>query len=323
MVGVPVFHKFMELAFELRERIYGFALDTDRPIKPHLCDYPADEIIQFHDDHQEDHFAISHLLNITRVSKQIRAEALPVFYSANTFAVGPDTTTYFDRLAYLGRFDMIRHVRFSIETRNENSAPSILRRMNQYIKEAGTFEKDLVEPLGQRLSLLKRHPQYTYGGIPELNIFITLMKLASSLIGEGKKGKGKADLTFHSKVVIPVPSVSAFTSFDRLKWFPAVMHGLGIQLQYVENVPFSSVPGSTVDIAWNQRFQKKDFGDIPDYVNPVDTIGQTAAYKHALALDPKLESKQRPRGYAYYRTTCVGEFSGWFDIATEGGGVGY
>jgi hypothetical protein len=101
------------------------------------------------------------------------------------------------------------------------------------------------------------------------------------------------------------------------------MYGLGIQIHYVENVPFSSVPGNTVDVTWHQRFQKKDFGNIPDYFNPIDSTGQTTAYKRALELDPKLEEKSRPRGWAYLRTTCVGGISEWFDIATEGGGVRY
>ena len=321
MVGVSKFPKFMDLASELRKRIYAFALDTDRPIKPHLCDY-EDEAIQFHDENQKDHFATSDLLGITRINKQTRAEALPIFYSTNTFEVGPDTTTYFDRLAYLGRFDMIRHVCFSIETRNESASPSILRRMNQYIKEADAFERVLAEPLGLRLLPLKLHPQYLYGGIPELNTLIALMKLTSSLTSEDEY-KDKADTTFHSRLVVPVPSASAFASFDRLKWFPAVMYGLGIRIHYVENVSFSSVPGGVVEITWHQRFQKKDFGDIPDYINPIDTTGQTAAYKRALELDPELEQKQRPRGWTYLRTTCVGDISDWFDIATEGGGVGY
>ncbi|KAL1791935.1 hypothetical protein ACET3X_009686 [Alternaria dauci] len=322
MVSNAKFRKFMDLARELRERIYAFALDTGRPIKPHLCDYPAYGAIHFHDDNQDGHFAISNLLGITRVNKETRNEALPIFYSANTFEVGPDTSTYFDRLAYLGRFEMIRNVQVSIGMRKESTSPGLLRRMNQYIKEADVFEKRLTEPVGRRLWSLKHHPQYTYGGIPELNTLIVLMKLTSPLVDKGK-GKSKADTTAHSKLVVPVPSASAFASFDRLKWFPAVMYDLGIHIHYVENTPFSSVPGSTVDITWRQRFQKKDFSDIPEYVDPVDSTGQTAAYKRALELDPALETKCRPRGWAYLRTTCAGGISKWFDIATEGGGISY
>ena len=319
---VSKFHRFMDLTLELRRSIYAFALHTGRPIKPHLCDYPAHDTIQFHDDNQLDHFATNDLLGITRVNKETRAEALPIFYSANTFEVGPDTTTYFDRLAYLGRFDMIRHVRFSIEMRKESTSPGLLRRMHQYIKEADAFEKGLAQPPGRRLWSLTRHPQYTYGGIPELNTLIALMKLTSPL-ADKDQGRSKENTASRSKLVVPVLSASAMASFDRLKWFTAVMYGLGIQIPYVENMPFSSVPGSTVDITWHQRFQKKDFGDVPEYINPVDSTGQTAAYKRAVELDPELEEKSRPRGWAYMRTTCVGGNSGWFDITTEGGGIGY
>ncbi|KAI4661303.1 uncharacterized protein J4E79_005116 [Alternaria viburni] len=329
----PKFHKFMELSVELRQRIYALALDTDRPIRPHLCDYTDDQVVQFHDDNAEHHFATSDLLGITRVSKQVREESLPMFYSTNTFSIGYDTSTYFDRLAYLGRFHMVRHVRFQIDNRKESMSPSILRRMNQYIKEADVYEKQLTGPVGQHISSLKKHPQYLYGGCPELNTLITLMKLTSRLDNQTKnqyegKGKGKAaDLNtappFHSKLVVPVSSVPNFIAYSAYKWFPTVMYGLGIQLHYVDNTPFAFVDGGTVSITWEQRLQKKDFGDIPDYVDPVDSSGQTAAYKMALKLDPGLEGRQRPKAWAYLRETCTGGNSQWFDLPTEGGGVGY
>ena len=330
----PKFHKFMELSVELRQRIYALALDTDRPIRPHLCDYTDGQVVQFHDDNAEHHFATSDLLGITRVSKQVREESLPMFYSTNTFSIGYDTSTYFDRLAYLGRFHMVRHVRFQIDNRKESMSPSILRRMNQYIKEADVYEKQLTGPVGQHISSLKKHPQYLYGGCPELNTLITLMKLTSRLDNQTKnqyegKGKGKAtDITtssspFHSKLVVPVSSVPNFIAYSAYKWFPTVMYGLGIQLHYVDNTPFPFVDGGTVGITWEQRLQKKDFGDIPDYVDPVDSSGQTAAYKMALKLDPGLEGRQRPKAWAYLRETCTGGNSQWFDLPTEGGGVGY
>jgi len=329
----PKFPKFMELSVELRQRIYALALDTDRPIRPHLCDYTDDQVIQFHDDNAEHHFATSDLLGITRVSKQVREESLPMFYSTNTFSIGYDTSTYFDRLAYLDRFHMVRHVRFQIDNRKESMSPSILRRMNQYIKEADVYEKQLTGPVGQHISSLKKHPQYLYGGCPELNTLITLMKLTSRLDNQTKpqyegKGKGKAtEVTtappFHSKLVVPVSSVPNFIAYTAYKWFPTVMYGLGIQLHYVDNTPFAFVDGGTVGITWKQRLQKKDFGDIPDYVDPVDSSGQTAAYKMALKLDPGLEGRQRPKAWAYLRSTCTGGNSEWFDLPTEGGGVGY
>ena len=130
----------MKLAPELRERIYAFALACDLPILPHLCD----NTLKFHDDNQKDHNAVSALLGVTRVSKKFHTEALPMFYAANTFQVGDDTATYFDRLEHLGRFHMIRQVQFYIMMRKEVRAPGILRGMHQYIKAADAYEKDLV-----------------------------------------------------------------------------------------------------------------------------------------------------------------------------------
>lgn len=130
----------MELVPELRERIYKFALASNQAINPHLCD----TTLQFHDDNQPHHHgAIDALLGVTRVSKQIRRESLPMFYSVNTFAVGKDTSTYFDRLEHLGRFHMIRHVRFEIDMRRESSAAMTLRNMHQFIKEAEAYENEL------------------------------------------------------------------------------------------------------------------------------------------------------------------------------------
>ncbi|KAI4947560.1 hypothetical protein J4E91_006380 [Alternaria rosae] len=327
----PKFHKFMDLSVELRQRIYAIALDIDRPIRPHLCDYTNDQVIQFHDDNAEHHFAISDLLGITRVSKQVREESIPMLYSTNTFSIGYDTSTYFDCLAYLGRFHMVRHVRFQIDNRKECMSPSILRRMNQYIKEVDVYEQQLTRPIGQHLSSLKKHPQYLYGGCPELNTLITLMKLTSRLDNVtnnqyGGKGKGKtrADTnpTFHSKLVVPVSSVANFVTYDGYKWFPTVMYGLGIQLHYVDNVDFAFVSGGTVSITWKQRLQKKDFGDIPDYVDPVDSSGQTAAYKMALMLDPGLEQRQRPKAWAYLRETCTGGIRSGLICRLRGVGLG-
>ena len=141
-VSKAIFHKFMELVPELREHIYSFALASDRAILPHLCD----STLKFHDDNTpQQHGAISKLLNLTRVSKQVRDESLPIFYSTNTFMVGKDTATYFARLEHLGRFQWIRHVQFVVDTRKEASAAMIFRNLTQYIREAETYEKKLVE----------------------------------------------------------------------------------------------------------------------------------------------------------------------------------
>ncbi|KAF1943227.1 hypothetical protein EJ02DRAFT_343642 [Clathrospora elynae] len=307
MVQVHRFFKFMELAPELRERIYEYALSTDHPISPHLCD----SSVKFHDDSQRAHNAIDQLLGITKVSKQIRAESLPMFYSANAFNVGKDTTSYFDRLEHLGRFHMVRHVRFEIYMeKQDNAAVRLLRRMNQYIKEEDRYIKTLLWPVGASNAMLTRHPQYTNGGLPDLNTLITLRKLTSVFPNSA---------TYSSKLVIPVPNAERVTSHDRLKWFPVVMYGLGISLHYVENVPFDYNENGRVGMTWHQKYQKKDFTESGGVAKYVD--GQTEVYKRALELCPQLESQPRAKGSCYPRSNCRGMYKGWCDIPTEGGWV--
>jgi hypothetical protein len=329
-VGIPKFIKFMELPLELRERIYEYALASDHPINPHMCDSSKDSGtgapgVKFHDDNQHDHGAVTKLLGVTRVNKQIREESFKIFYSANAFVVGMDTTTYFARLEHLGRFKLIRHVCFGIEMHSVNKAPSFLRRMNQYIKEEAAYEKSLRgAPVGANYNSLVAHPQYNCGGITELNMLIALRKLTSSLTTD-KEGKGKAiaNATYTSKIVFPVPSVEAFNAYERLRWFATTLYGLGISLHYVEGHPLDYNYNSVVGITWQQRFQKKDFEYKKDnrYVSPVGNDGQTEAYRRALALNPALERQPRASGYAYMRTDCRGAVKEWRKMANEGGGI--
>lgn len=136
-----MFSLFQDLAPELRERVYAFALASNRPIRPHLCDSSAYRALKFHDDNQQVHNATNKLLGITLVSRQIRAESFSVFHSTNVFEVDKDTSTYFDRPEHLGRFHMIRQVRFQIMHRLEHRATEILRGMKQYLREKDAYEK--------------------------------------------------------------------------------------------------------------------------------------------------------------------------------------
>lgn len=285
--GLPKFDMFMDLAPELRDRIYAFALVSDRAILPHLCDHD----LKFHDDNQQHHGATNRLLGITKVSKQVRDEALPIFYSANTFQVGNDTVTYFDRLRHLGRFQMIRHVQFDIVMRKEMRAAGILRGMNQYIKEANAYEKQLLDVqstgdlhdthastqhancspappssnlTGSTYKSLTDHPQYHAGGIEELNTLIALRKLTSAFTPTATPSFSRYP-TYTSKLVLPVPRASLFTQYDSLNWFPTVCYGLGIQLHLVENVPVDYSGEGFITVTWHQKYQKKDF------TIPIDT----------------------------------------------------
>ncbi|KAJ4301879.1 hypothetical protein N0V90_003975 [Kalmusia sp. IMI 367209] len=149
------FHKLMNLPKEVRNRIYLFVLKSDSTIAPHLCneDRPGYKIqidnaspIRFHDDNQEIHNATYKLMNLTRVSRQVRTESLPIFYSANTFDTVADTPTYFSRLEQLGRFHMIRNVNFVVHFWNiENYAAKQLRLLLQNFTEQEAFEKDIIK----------------------------------------------------------------------------------------------------------------------------------------------------------------------------------
>ncbi|KAH7388870.1 hypothetical protein BKA66DRAFT_460993 [Pyrenochaeta sp. MPI-SDFR-AT-0127] len=339
--GRPQFHQFMELAPELRERIYRFILASDGPINPHLCDTK----LEFHDDSQpRRHGAIGALLRITRVSKQVREESLPVFYSVNTFTIGKDTATYFDRLEHLGRFHMIRHVRFDIDMRKESSTALTLRSMNQFIKEAEAYEDSLTlkdqtikEPVifpgtehhlhaqsivtkrsaaaivGESFASLTDHPQYLAGGVSELSALIVLRKLKTTF--------SSSSGVQTTKLVLPVPRADIFTQYDSLKWFPTVCYGLGIDLHFVENIPFDCAGQGFFTLTWHQKYQKKDFASkaLGDASN--DMVRHVDVQSRLLELFPDLESMPRPRVNTYYRYGCDGELRAWYSVPTEGGGI--
>ncbi|KAF2035009.1 hypothetical protein EK21DRAFT_107641 [Setomelanomma holmii] len=125
----PKLENFLKLPREIRTNVYEMAIYTGQPIRPHLCDeaastFGAPDGINFHDQCQHsrvkpNHSAISNFLGITRVSKEVRAEALPCFYSNNEFKIDQDTAIYFMRLQQLGRFHMLRHIRFGIDLHRE------------------------------------------------------------------------------------------------------------------------------------------------------------------------------------------------------------
>ncbi|KAF2691158.1 hypothetical protein K458DRAFT_412471 [Lentithecium fluviatile CBS 122367] len=141
-----VFTKFMELPGEIRERVHHFVLAADKPIVPHLCDARSydDGYIKFHDENEERHDAVHKRLNITRTSRLVRNESLPIFYSANTFKVCADLLTYFERLAHLGRFHMIRNVTFTVDFMRELMAPKALRDILQNVAEQEAYEKTII-----------------------------------------------------------------------------------------------------------------------------------------------------------------------------------
>ncbi|KAF1970256.1 hypothetical protein BU23DRAFT_570854 [Bimuria novae-zelandiae CBS 107.79] len=148
--AIASFPKFMKLPRELRDCIYTVVLQSDKPIVPHLCNAKGgvkDETIRFHDDsNRGDHNAVYKSLAVTRVSRQVRAESLPIFYGENTFDTVDDTPTYFSRLQMLGRFHMIRNVNFTVQFWNgEQYSQKVLRMLLQNLAEQESFEKSHIE----------------------------------------------------------------------------------------------------------------------------------------------------------------------------------
>ena len=164
--GLPaedrVFYKFLAFPKEVRKHIYKMIFQSDRPIRPHLCNKKfitkhsskSAKVIRFHDDNREGHNTVYESLAITRVSKQIRAESLPVFYGANTFDTVADTPTYFLRLQQLGRFDMIRNVNFGVQLWNSpDHSQKVLRMLLQNLADQEAFEKPHLEKQGELAQL--------------------------------------------------------------------------------------------------------------------------------------------------------------------------
>jgi hypothetical protein len=342
----PEFHLFLKLPLELRERIYAYVLASDQTINPHLCD----KTLKFHDDHQPEHNAIDQLLRVTKVSKQLRSESLPIFYSANTFYVDKDTTTYFDRLSHLGRFHMLRNVQLDISMRPEHSAAQTLRCMTQYIKQAQQYESQLLAShtksrsasrtlrsfyhpsasasasaspsaspsasslVGATRANLTSHPQYRHGGLTDLNTLIALQKLTSIFPDTGT-GTGTHE-SYTQHLVLPVPHADIFTHYPSLSWFPTTLHGLGIHIYCVPGTPLDHLEQGFIRVTWRQKFQKKD----ADGGN-VERLAADEVLSRALETWPALEEMKRCRVRAFMRLNCKGEKGVWFDVPTEGGGV--
>jgi hypothetical protein len=313
------FEKFLELPPELRERMYESVLYTGQPIRPRLCNRRHDGAINFHDDSQhsrlnQNHGAISNLLGITRVSKKIRAESLPFFYSTNTFAVIADTPTYFAHLQNLDRFHLIRHVRFGINMLHQKWAPQYLEQMTTYLKNTEDYERTHTPPPSSCVTRsirksndhnayndLVNHPRYNVGGLNEMALFICIRMLTS---------------TFHtpsshtSSLVLPIPSSQIFTSYASLRWFPSVCHGLGIHLRVLEGHELSYNHQGVIGIVWHQKFQKKDFE------MKIEGIGNEGGEvrKRALEMFPDLDDRVVQKRCSYMRTSCDGERYTWFEV---------
>ncbi|KAL1599678.1 hypothetical protein SLS60_007481 [Paraconiothyrium brasiliense] len=356
------FHRFLDLPKELRERIYQIVLQSNKPIAPHLCDadrptrkangkanskairfHDDDKVersaIRFHDDNQAEHNAIYKTLTVTRVSRQVRAESLPIFYGTNTFDVIADTPTYFSRLEQLDRFHMIRQVTFVVQfSKGETSSQKLLWMLLQHFEEEKAFETEQIEEArinneckdkGKSTAknaaapallthepdattfytdnpkVLKSHPQHSMGGL-EANFLVLRMLSATFQDGD-----------YNRKLVIHVPTPTLFTQYNSLIYFPSVCEGLGIQLQLVSGRDVEMV-GSGFRLSWAQKFQKKSFADSTTAKDDGELETLT---KRVRALYPNIEEVSRPAKRTYYRRKCKSNDVEWFSIDTAGGFV--
>jgi hypothetical protein len=77
--------RLLELPAELRDAIYEFALTSSKPTVTFQLD-----------KYQKDSYAQAIQPALTRVSRQIRAESLPVYYACNDFILHTDPTKCID-----------------------------------------------------------------------------------------------------------------------------------------------------------------------------------------------------------------------------------
>jgi hypothetical protein len=347
----PEFHYFTALPFDAREKIYKMVLFTGQPIKPHFCDHDDNDPtkIKFHDDAQEDeHDAVFKLFRITEVSKLIRTETLPVFYSVNTFIADQDTPTYFDRLSHVGRFHMIRHVTFVIDLKSEEQAPKSLRCLHQLLKEQKIYEEPIITANINAAEIKKQeeaekntpssndfdsipfvpdhskfhtdlhdvllmHPQHIGGGLREIGTFLVLRMLASEFTST-------TSAAFTHKLVICVPFAELFEHHPFLRYFPQICAGLGIELELVKGQVVDETRG-VVSVQWHQRYQKKETLELLKQGSGSKTLAPEKMLETITKAFPRLEELPRPVATEYYRTHCHGEPITWFRWNTDGGPV--
>ncbi|KAJ4352893.1 hypothetical protein N0V95_003868 [Ascochyta clinopodiicola] len=311
----PPLH-FLDLPLELRERIYAHALNTHTTIQPHLCDRaPTNSPPKFHDANSIFHNHISSFLGLTRVSRKIRSESLPVFYEQNLFAVGSDTLTYFAYLAHLGRLGNVRRVELRIEFQGDKYAAWVLWCVDQTDVEVEECEEERREAaLRDRTRWMRRrvfctaeelraHPRYRVGGVGGLNLALVLRLLSTSMSPDA------------SCIVLPVSDPVAFRAHPRLLWFRALVKGLGLELRFAAR---PGTPMHTGEVEWQRRFQGQEYAERT--VAATSGVADRRVLKRALEIYPGLHKMPRPDTTCYYRVSCRSGEVTWYNMDTLGGG---
>ncbi|KAF2654391.1 hypothetical protein K491DRAFT_693920 [Lophiostoma macrostomum CBS 122681] len=295
---VRTFHPFMKLPRELRNRVYEEVLVSNNEIAPRLCNGNGNAV-HFHDDNSWAHNSISNTLAITQVSKQLRDEALPIFYGSNTFVFGIDLATFFERLSQLNRFHMVRRVTFPVHMYHEEFMNRVLRDVLKNLTDQELFEQSLRERFPNfdwrdpraAISALRMHPAHTGGGVPWIGLFLVLRRLSASL-------NHNATERLDRELVVRIPSETIFAEYKGLNWFREVLRDLRIKLKIVEGAPVHWL-SSGFQFEWNQKYQHRHVDDqmlgFEDKEKIRDTLDRT--YMSAMY-------RATPNPISYYRDAC-------------------
>ncbi|KAJ4326119.1 hypothetical protein N0V94_000281 [Neodidymelliopsis sp. IMI 364377] len=333
--------QLMKLPGEIRTQIFAIVLAIGRPILPHLCENEKkDGSPIFHDGNAPDYDSIVEILNLTCVSKKIRGESLPLFYSTNTFTTGPDTVTYFVYLEHVGRFEWIRCVQFDVSFQSEKYAAWVLRCVNQFDESVKRHDRTKLrrkslfgvytspdnddahksgrKPVLLTAAQLRSHPRFFIGGISSLNLAV-LVRMLSSASTPGSE--------YTNRIVLPLKTAEPFNTYHRLKWFLSMVDGLSMELRFLVGRPAGSFSNRGVVMEWHRRYQGKEF--VKETVAmPQDDIVQGSGsggdvLKRALDKYPDLEQMRRPTKTSFYRRECHNTQPGsmiWYELETMGGG---
>ncbi|KAF2733153.1 hypothetical protein EJ04DRAFT_276471 [Polyplosphaeria fusca] len=294
-----LFHPFPMLPRELRNRIYELALASDKTIIPQLCDcHGSDGEIQFTDANRDDHGAVTRSLNITFTSKQVRDEALPVFYESNVFQYDNDLLAYLDYLARAGRFHLVHQVTFPVSLFHERAAVKVLGYLNKNIAAQKAFDAIIDSHnsgLPRTVGTLKMDPAFHIGGYAHFGIFHVLRKLSAA--------SPFADRT----IVLQVPSAETFDTSERSSWFFKVASAMGLTVKTMESKLEANFRNGVIMVDWQQRFQKREAEDMDVGVD------DTVVLKKACTMFPDMASYVMSAKSTYYRVCCNGDVQ-WYDL---------
>ncbi|KAG9206055.1 hypothetical protein G6514_006334 [Epicoccum nigrum] len=314
-VQLDMISLFLNLPLETRNRIYTYVLASDRPIRPHLCDWgrlkKTNREVRFHDDNRSGrHNSVYRLMSVTRVSRQLREESLPVFYSANLFAMGHDTSKYLAYLEEVGRLEWfdkeVEEYQRRLGAVGAGRADGRSSKWpEQLSSERGGEDVASSEVKGTTVYAgdLRKYPRYQVSGLIDINLAL-LMRMFSTTASPTS--------SFPRRIVLPVSNASVFETDSCLQGLAKLARGLDLELRFVERPESAKREGSYIYIRWDRKYQKKE------YAKAVEGVPGKSVMDQALEMYPDLEEMSRPKGCSFYHTSCCGEMT-WYDVKMMGG----